>query len=467
MQHSVIIAISGSSGVGKTTLSHLFMVVLGNDRCLCISGDDLHRWERSDPMWEKYTHLDPLANDLELAHRHLLSLKSGCSITRRHYNHDTGKFDTGVFISPKPYIVVEGLHTMYSSEDRSLSDIKIFVDTDESLKTEWKIRRDTKRRGYTKDQVLKTMIRRKTDEAKHILPQRDHADIIVKFTKSRDSRVNLDYVCITDKGKELMQTVVDAYESMTDFTEVCKWLSLEPSLVQGKGGNVSCKTQDGIIITASGSKMGDITFNHGYSVCKKQIIKSFVNEQEYTSSIEASIILGECRPSMESGFHMKLKHRVVVHTHPIHLNTILCSKESEQIVSTLFRGTDFQFVKYTTPGFEVCNAVDESSSVVFLQNHGLIVGADTAEEAFETTERINNRCKRWIGIHVDSFTDENDCDVNDYVFPDAAVFPTQLSNVNRYITRMMGEVGLTPLPLSDQEVLKLNNMEAEKHRKKS
>ena len=108
--------------------------------------------------------------------------------------------------------------------------------------------------------------------------------------------------------------------------------------------------------------------------------------------------------------------------------------------------------------------INEYRNIVFLKNHGLIVGADSAEEAFEITERINNRCKRWIAVHVDSFTEDTEIYSDPPVFPDAAIFSEELSPINTYITRMIREVGLTPSPLTPDEVVKLKNMDAEKYR---
>jgi uridine kinase len=139
-----LICVSGSSGVGKTTLTKLIESVIGSDNAVCLSGDDLHLWERNDPMWNTYTHLNPKANDLETGHAHIDALKSGQTITRRHYNHDTGKFDPPITIEPKPYVIYEGLHALYYADT---SAICIFVDTDDDLKTESKVKRESKKRG--------------------------------------------------------------------------------------------------------------------------------------------------------------------------------------------------------------------------------------------------------------------------------------------------------------------------------
>ena len=130
-----VILISGSSGVGKTTLTRIIQAVLGEQNTVTVSGDDMHRWERSDPNWKVLTHLDPNANDLELNHSHIKSLSEGVSISRRHYNHDTGVFDAPAITEPKKNILYEGLHALYHEPTTRLATLKIFVDTDETLKT--------------------------------------------------------------------------------------------------------------------------------------------------------------------------------------------------------------------------------------------------------------------------------------------------------------------------------------------
>ena len=49
----LVISISGGSGVGKTTMAKVFTRILGEDKCLVISGDDLHKYERRDSIWNE------------------------------------------------------------------------------------------------------------------------------------------------------------------------------------------------------------------------------------------------------------------------------------------------------------------------------------------------------------------------------------------------------------------------------
>ena len=71
-----LICISGTSGVGKTTIANLLSCIMENDSSIIISGDDCHKWERNNEMWKKFTHLNPEANNIELEFETLLKLKN-------------------------------------------------------------------------------------------------------------------------------------------------------------------------------------------------------------------------------------------------------------------------------------------------------------------------------------------------------------------------------------------------------
>ena len=169
---SLIVSIAGSSGVGKTTLSNLFLIALADRSVANLSGDNYHKWDRFDERWRRYTHLNPEANNLSEALQHLIKLKDGVDVKVPFYNHDTGLFEEGTQVKPADFIVYEGLHSLYGNASK-VADIKIFVDTDEDLKIEWKLNRDTQDRGYTREQVLGAIRRRKIDDEKYIHLKKD------------------------------------------------------------------------------------------------------------------------------------------------------------------------------------------------------------------------------------------------------------------------------------------------------
>jgi len=64
---------------------------------------------------------------------------------------------------------------------RPFYDVKVFLDPPEDLRRLWKIKRDTAKRGYTAEQVLAEMEKRESDSQNFIRPQREFADIVVRF----------------------------------------------------------------------------------------------------------------------------------------------------------------------------------------------------------------------------------------------------------------------------------------------
>ena len=104
----------------------VFLLSNKNVDVLHLSGDDLHKWERDDDNWKKFTHLNPKANNLDIGNIQLMNLVRGSKIKRNIYNHDTGKFIRNVTIEPADVIVNEGLHTLYDSDVCNASDLNIF-----------------------------------------------------------------------------------------------------------------------------------------------------------------------------------------------------------------------------------------------------------------------------------------------------------------------------------------------------
>ena len=176
-----VVAITGDSGSGKSTLLSLIRPLFFFDKVLEFETDRYHRWERGDSHWNTSSHLDPASNHLEKLEEDTFNLRLGNSIIAVDYDHSTGTFTMPHTIEPKDNVVLCGLHTLYSENIRGLSDIKIYMDTDQDLATEWKIRRDVLERGHTRESVVQKIRERSHDFTRYILPQREFADLIIRY----------------------------------------------------------------------------------------------------------------------------------------------------------------------------------------------------------------------------------------------------------------------------------------------
>ncbi|CAA6814181.1 MAG: Unknown protein [uncultured Campylobacterales bacterium] len=177
---NLVLGIGGDSATGKTTLLDTLEKLFDN-KLLKIEGDGEHKWERGDENWQQFTHLDPKANNIHKQADGIYALKNNKVFYRKEYDHKSGKFTKILKIEPKEFIVIAGLHPFYLPRLRKNVDLKIYIDTDEELRRHWKIIRDKKSRGYEKDSVLKQIIHRENDATKYIHPQKDFADIIIKY----------------------------------------------------------------------------------------------------------------------------------------------------------------------------------------------------------------------------------------------------------------------------------------------
>lgn len=188
MERPYFIGIAGESGVGKSTISDVVKVYLGSD-ILHLSTDDLHKWERTNRRWEEFTHLNPDANNLELGDMQVRDLAEGKFIYRSAYNHVTGYFDPPTRIEPRRYVINEGLHAFYTKTMGELIDLKIFVDTDELLRTHWKVIRDTEQRGYKYNDVIDAINRRRNDGLQVRERQIEIADAVIRIASAAPIKV--------------------------------------------------------------------------------------------------------------------------------------------------------------------------------------------------------------------------------------------------------------------------------------
>lgn len=466
-----IISIAGDSGSGKSTISNFIRIYYGYENTTLISGDDLHRWERGDKNWETITHLNPDANNLKLGDLQLLSLREGVKILRKKYNHNTGQFSDMVTIHPNKYIINEGLHAFYTIGAETLSDLKIYIDIDEDLRIDLKIKRDTIERGYKRDDVLDLIEKRKADSEKIKKIQLEKADVIIKI--KRGSEIQID--CKKDVDYLLLDFIKKLHKEIHAFEWINKTIGESLPLVQSKGGNISTKIDNKLIIKESGGKIKNVNYSSGYSILnyKNFNIDSINSDKQLhgflLDSVKNSIYK---KPSMETGFHTQFK-KYVFHLHPIYLNCILCLENVEEIIKKIFGNLfEYSLIDYFNPGYELTKKIVKTKNlkdIIFLKNHGLIVSCDDCYDGIYYVSQINKLSKEYIRQHIDGFEEfsidwKDKKQIESYSWPDSVILnDDETIATNNYINYIGSKLG-TIKKLKKEDIEYLRNIEAEKYR---
>jgi phosphoribulokinase len=177
----VVLGIVGDSAAGKTTLTAGVAAILGADRVASVCSDDYHRYGREERAARGITPLHPDCNHLDILEQHLGLLRQGQPILKPVYDHRDGSLAPPEHVEPRPFVVVEGLLGYHSPGLRDRYDVKVYLEPPEELRVRWKIARDTAKRGYTREQVLRQIAEREADTQAFVRPQRAFADIVVAF----------------------------------------------------------------------------------------------------------------------------------------------------------------------------------------------------------------------------------------------------------------------------------------------
>ncbi len=180
-ERPIILGVVGDSAAGKTTLTKGIAQVFGEENVTVICTDDYHRYDRKQRAEIGISALHPDCNYLDIIEQHLDLLRQGQAILKPIYNHSTGAFDPPEYIEPRKYVIVEGLLGYSTKKMRDSYDVKTYLAPPESLRTFWKIKRDTRKRGYNEEQVLEQLRKREPDSEAFIRPQRKWADAVISF----------------------------------------------------------------------------------------------------------------------------------------------------------------------------------------------------------------------------------------------------------------------------------------------
>jgi phosphoribulokinase len=192
-----IIAVTGSSGAGTTTVMKSFTHIFRREKinAQIVEGDAFHRYDRNgmrEAMKQherdgvpNFSHFGPQANLLEELEALFASYGESGTGKLRHYVHDEAetrlyKQDAGTFTpweeaTPSTDLMFyEGLHGAAVTDSIDIArHADLLIGVVPIINLEWiqKLHRDQTMRGYSHEAVVDTILRRMPDYVNYICPQ--------------------------------------------------------------------------------------------------------------------------------------------------------------------------------------------------------------------------------------------------------------------------------------------------------
>ena len=179
--------------------------------------------------------------------------------------------------------------------------------------------------------------------------------------------------------------------------ELSTRIGSDPLQVQGAGGNTSLKTDGLMWIKASGTWLAHavdtelfvpveldpllVALNAGDPRAEKSV--AFVNE---------SLNPNNLRPSIETTVHAVLPQKVVVHIHCVDTIALAVQSDAQRLLGELLHEYKWLWVPYCRPGLPLSRYIsanlEPGTNVIVLGNHGLVVAADTVEQAATLLQQV-------------------------------------------------------------------------------
>lgn len=214
---------------------------------------------------------------------------------------------------------------------------------------------------------------------------------------------------------------MDTQKELNSFIKMSREIGSRFDQIQAGGGNTSLKLSDKTMaVKSSGSQLRNMEKGSGYVLLPyEKVVEVFgsanrdpKHEKDITGAILNLVIPEEGakpqRPSVEAGFHAMLG-KCVIHTHSVYANYFNCTNNGAEELEAIFTAANLSYIYYPfiNPGapltFQImddCNSYAAQGkaypNIIFLENHGLIVWHDDADECMALYNRVDNLLKQVI-----------------------------------------------------------------------
>jgi len=184
-------------------------------------------------------------------------------------------------------------------------------------------------------------------------------------------------------------------EKLAQLVELSARIGKNLDLVQAGGGNTSLKDEGILWVKASGKWLShaaedDMFLPVPLTDVERHLATEDERFPEYQTSSGALL-----RPSVETAVHAVIQRRVVIHVHSVRTIAWAAQTNGREGVASLLAGLNWNWIPYTHPGIPLAIAIRRIASkpldVLILENHGLVVAAETCAEAEALLHEVERR----------------------------------------------------------------------------
>lgn len=189
--------------------------------------------------------------------------------------------------------------------------------------------------------------------------------------------------------------------TIADLKRVSAELARDPLLIQGAGGNTSLKRDDVLWVKASGCWLEDAEDKPVFVPVRTSVVLDKIARQASDCCAGARLPdppSDHLKPSIETALHAIMPHAAVIHAHAVNSTTTALLADGRARFKRAV-GDDLHglYLPYATPGLPLANAVreavtgDASPDIILLENHGVVVGAESPDAAARLLKEVERR----------------------------------------------------------------------------
>jgi uridine kinase len=153
-----VIGIAGGSGSGKTFFLKCFLNHFKEQEVCLLSQDDYYYRVGNNMTAEEnklYNFDQPSTIDNDQFLSDIKRLINGETVYQKEYTFNNPNAEPKLLeIKSAPIVMVEGLFILHFKEIAEMLDLKIFIDTNQDIALQRRLKRDLLERGYPEDDVL-------------------------------------------------------------------------------------------------------------------------------------------------------------------------------------------------------------------------------------------------------------------------------------------------------------------------